>query len=98
MATRALPWLLLPLLLGGCEAADAYHRPGTWRPEAANERNLRAMLVRPEELVRGTGEAGAQGATAAQAIERLRADRVKPLPDTGLARLVVVANGGGSGN
>ena len=54
------------------------------------------MAVIPAERVRGTGAAGATGFTAAGAIERLRADRVKPLPDTGVARIITVP--GGSGN
>ena len=90
--------LALPLLAAtaGCEIFDPYKREGTWRPTAANEQNLATMAVVPAERVHGTGAAGATGFTAAGAIERLRADRVKPLPDTGVARIITVP--GGSGN
>jgi hypothetical protein len=93
--------LALPLLLAsaGCEIFDPYSREGSWRPTGANEQNLATMAARPAERVRGTGAEGAMGATAAGAIDRLRADRVKPLPDTGIARIVTVPGGtAGSGN
>jgi hypothetical protein len=87
--------LLLPLLAtaAGCQALDPYRREGSWRPHGANEQNLAVMAVRPAERVRGTGAEGAAGFTAAAAIERLRTDRVKPLPDTGLARIVTIPGG-----
>ncbi|TDH59608.1 hypothetical protein E2C06_26555 [Dankookia rubra] len=87
--------LALPLLAAtGCAQFDPYRREGTWRPSAANEQNLATMAVAPAERVRGTGAAGAMGFTAAGAIERLQADRVKPLPDTGVARIITVPGGG----
>lgn len=90
--------LALPLLAttGGCEPLDPYRRTGAWRPAGVNEQNLATMAVIPAERVRGTGAPGATGATAAGAVERLRADRLKPLPDTGIARIITVP--GGSGN
>ena len=90
--------LALPLLAAtaGCEIFDPYQRAGTWRPSAANEQNLATMAVIPAERVHGTGAAGATGFTAAGAIERLRADQVKPLPDTGMARIITVPGGGGN--
>ena len=96
MRTRLL--LALPLLLvtAGCDLFDPYKRPGSWRPSAANEQNLATMAVNPAERVRGTGAVGASGAAATGAIDRLRADKVKPLPDTGLARIVTIPNGGGN--
>jgi hypothetical protein len=96
MRTRLL--LALPLLAAtaGCDAFNPYKRAGSWRPAAVNEQNLATMAVNPPELVRGTGASGAAGFTATGAIERLRADRVKPLPDTGLARIITVPGGGGN--
>jgi hypothetical protein len=90
--------LTLPLLLAtaGCAAFDPYRREGTWRPTGANEQNLAIMAVQPAERVRGAGATGASGATAAAAIDRLRADRVKSLPDTGLARIITVPSGSGN--
>ncbi|MEN0076018.1 MAG: hypothetical protein AAGC69_16640 [Paracraurococcus sp.] len=91
--------LLLSALaaLAGCHALDPYAGEGRWRPAGVNEQNLAVMLVHPEERVQGTGGGAAAGTTAAAAIERLRADKVKPLPDSGLARIVTVPNGS-SGN
>jgi hypothetical protein len=96
MRTRLL--LALPLLAAtaGCDIFDPYKRAGSWRPSGANEQNLATMAVIPAERVQGTGAAGAAGFTAAGAIDRLRADRVKPLPDTGVARIVTVPGGGGN--
>ncbi|RAI59354.1 hypothetical protein [Roseicella frigidaeris] len=90
--------LVLPVLasLAGCQALDPYTNEGRWRPGGANEQNLAVMLVHPEERIQGTGSTAA-GTTAVAAIERLRADKLKPLPDSGLARIVTVPNGA-SGN
>lgn len=89
--------LLLPLLvMPGCDAFDPYKRDGNWRPAQVNAGNLAALVVNPDELRRGTGATGAVGFTAAGAIDRLRADRVKPLPDTGIARIIAVPGGGGN--
>ncbi|MDO9709135.1 hypothetical protein [Paracraurococcus lichenis] len=96
---RYIP-LLLPLLAtAACDALDPYKREGNWRPAQVNEANLAVMVANPAELRRGTGAPGTAGFVATGAIERLRADRVKPLPDTGLARIITVPSGNsGSGN
>lgn len=86
--------LLLLLSLAACAFTDPYERPGTWRPTGANEANLRAMLAEPAHLQRGVAATGMDGAQAAAAIERLRQDKVKPLPASAVAR---VANAGGAG-
>ena len=39
---------------------DPYRREGTWRPNGANEANLRAMVVSPSDLVRGVWSVGRQ--------------------------------------
>src|SRR4051812_39736288 len=98
MRIRLLLALLLLAATAGCGIFDPYQRAGTWRPSAANEQNLATMAAQPAERVRGTGAQGASGAAATGAIERLRADRVKPLPDTGLARIVTVPSGSQGGN
>lgn len=87
--------ILILALLGGC-VADPYEVPGTWRPLGANEQNLRAMAARPADVLGGGGDLRADGQRAGNAVERWRADRVKPLPDSGVARLVPVASGGGN--
>lgn len=81
---------LLPILLlsAGCGGiGDPYRREGTWRPSGANEHNLRAMLVEPRDIVEGRGEHGAEGQRAAEAVERLRTDRVRALPASGIAEI-----------
>lgn len=90
--------LSLPLLAASCAAIDPYTRPGVWRPVGANESNLAVMAVRPAERVRGSAEAGVAGLAASTAVERLRTDRVRTLPDSGLARIVTIPSGGGGGN
>lgn len=81
-------FLVLPLLLAACaEDIDPYAREGTWRPSGVNERNLRVMVAIPTEILRGTGATGADGQAAAEAVARLRTDRVRPLPDVGIMRL-----------
>lgn len=81
--------LLLAVLLSGCayDPFDPYQVPGTWRPTGANEQNLRVMLARPTDALGGRGDPGSDGQRAAAAVERLRADNVKPLPESGVAKL-----------
>ena len=50
MMARFTLLLVLPLL-AGCDATDPYLRAGAWHPSQANQDNLRAMVVRPGELV-----------------------------------------------
>ncbi len=92
--TRAVA-LLLPLLVAvaGCNQIDPYTRPGNWRPNGANDSNLRAMVAVPADLAVATPASPADGHLAAAALNRLRNDQVKSLPDTGLAQIVVVGSG-----
>ncbi len=93
--TPAKPGMLLLLLaVAGCAATDPYLREGVWRPTGANDHNLRAMIVVPAELARGTGVTTAEGPTAVDAVERLRGDRVRRLPPSGVAEITF---GGGTG-
>lgn len=87
--------LLLPtlLLLSGCNQIDPYTRDGTWRPTGANEANLRAMVAVPADLVTATPASPADGTLAAAALNRLRHDLVRPLPDSGAAQFVTVSSG-----
>jgi hypothetical protein len=71
----------LVALLSGCNALEPYDRADTWHPTGANEANLAAMAVNPADLAHGRGTTASDGTTAAAAIDRLRHDRVKPLPD-----------------
>jgi hypothetical protein len=88
---RALPALLLPLLLAACGGGlgDSYARPYTWAPGHVNESTLQAMVADPRDLVTGRSVTSVPSQGAALAVARLRADRVKPLPDSGLAKLAI---------
>ena len=86
---------ILPILLAGlasCSAFDPLERPDLWRPAGSNEANLAAMVAHPSDLIIGVDEPGGNGQLAAAAVERLRRDRVKPLPDSGLAKINVTGS------
>ncbi len=85
--------LLLPLLLAlaGCNQIDPYTREGVWRPNGANAANLRAMVAVPADLVAARPAAPADGALAADALNRLRQDRLRPLPDSAVAQVVPIS-------
>ena len=80
----------------GCGVIDPYQRAGTWRPNNANEDNLRAMVAVPSDLVRGVSASEGTGQQAAAALDRLRNDKVRKLPDSGLAQVTPVSTGSGS--
>lgn len=84
--------------LFGCEgtAGDPNSRYRTWMPEHNNDTNLQAMIANPTDLQRGHGDGAALAATAANAIDRLRADKVKPLPSSDISD-VKVGNSGAAG-
>lgn len=80
---RPLPLIALcalPLLVGCADLVDPHQREGSWRPSGVNDFNLRVMVANPREIVVGTGDAGSDGQAAADAVDRLRTDRVRPLP------------------
>ncbi len=96
------PLLVLPFLalglLSGCAMIDPYQRPGVWRPMGANEMNFELQVNRASDLVkgRGTDEIDAQSAVAA--IERMRTDKMKPLPSASASGKAggSTSSGGGS--
>ena len=77
---RAAALLALAALLPGCDATDPYKREGMWHPMGANATNFAMQVARPSDLLIGRGSAGSDGDTAAQAVDRLRQNKVKPLP------------------
>jgi hypothetical protein len=94
--------VLLPL--GACTPDYPMDRPGTWSPPpvGANDANLRTMLVRPRDMIAGTGERNSTGAEAARPVRRLIAGKREPLPASGAALFQIQAGasaptGGGDG-
>jgi hypothetical protein len=85
--------LSLMVVLAGCDQIDPYRRAGAWRPSGANDSNLRAMVVVPSDLAVASHASPADGGLAAAALSRLRNDKVRPLPDSGLAQIVPVSSG-----
>jgi len=98
MTMTRIAALLLPLLvaLAGCNLTDPYIRAGNWRPNGANDANLRAMVAVPADLAVATPASPADGNQAAAAVARLRTDTVRPLLDSGLAEIIPIS-GGSSG-
>jgi len=89
--------LLLLFALAGCQMTDPYLRAGAWRPNGANEANLRAMVVMPADLVAAAPAGRADGDLAAAAVDWLHHDHVRALPDSGVAQIQVVGNGAAAG-
>jgi hypothetical protein len=85
--------LLLLLALTRCDAIDPYKRGGVWRPNGANDVNLRAMVLVPSDLALATPPAHDDGGLAAAAVLRLRHDNVKALPDSGVLQVTPVGSG-----
>jgi type IV pilus biogenesis protein CpaD/CtpE len=97
MLIRQLLCVIVLLFLVGCDAADPYLRDGVWRPNGANEADLRAMVASPSDLVRGVASHG-DGQQAAAALDRYRNDKVRPLPDSAIAKVVPVSSGAQQGS
>ncbi len=85
--------LLLLGALAGCAGIDPLTRPGAWHPIGSNDANLLVMIANPLDLVNGAASPGADGAIAAAAVARYHADKVKPLPDSGVAQVTAVGFG-----
>ena len=88
---------IVVLSLTGCDATDPYLKQGTWRPNGANDANLRAMVVSPSDLVRGVDSSQGDGRQAAAALDRLRNDKPRSLPDSGIAKVVPISSGSQGG-
>lgn len=90
--------LLLAGALAGCaNTLDPINREGAWRPGGVNDANLRAMIADPSHLSMGIGATTTAGPGAADAVDRLHRDRVRPLPETRLAPIGPAGGGGGGG-
>jgi hypothetical protein len=82
------------LTVAGCEEYDPLYRDGLWHPMHVNRTDLALMAANPAELVRGRGTPTADGQLAAAAVQRLHDNKVKKLPDAGLANIQVQSQGG----
>lgn len=85
--------IALLVLLGGCSSIDPYERQGVWRPLNANEANLRIHVADPAMLERGVDDHRSDGRVMAQAVDRYRHDRVRPLPASSVSRLQATGQG-----
>jgi hypothetical protein len=85
-------WLIVALLVAGCtyDMSDPYLRPGTWNPTGDNDKNLRAMVANPHDLVEGTGQGASAGAEAAAPVARLLAGKRYPLPQLNASGINIV--------
>jgi type IV pilus biogenesis protein CpaD/CtpE len=86
----------LPVLVGGCNRIDPFEKPGVWQPMGANDMNFELQVARPGDLAEGRGTTDSDGDTAAQAVDRLRHDKVKPLVAVGTQSGGGGSSGGGS--
>ena len=99
--------LTVAVTVAGCETAE-YDRQGTWKPTGANDQNLRAMLVRPQDEYAGTGASTARADSGARAVTRLLVDKRRPLLNVSVAHVgaggdapadsAVPSSGGGGGS
>ena len=71
--------LLILVALCGCSAMDPYAREGMWQPNGSNDLNLAAMVSNPRDLIAGHGDAALRPMQTTAAVDRLVADKAKPL-------------------
>jgi hypothetical protein len=94
---RIIAVVLLPL--AGCTPDYPMDKPGTWEPPAVsdNDRNLRVMLVNPQDLVGGTGEDTSAAAAAAPPVQRLLTGKRLELPASNAAEFQTTGSPGAGG-
>ncbi len=90
--------LTTALATTSCAISDPYAGPGSWRPNGSNDKNLRAMVADPQDLVTGVVDHRADGQVVAAAVARYRAGKVKELPDASASKIspISINNGGSS--
>lgn len=94
--SRSAALVLLCIALGGCAAAlDPFEREGTWRARHVNDANLRHMIADPAHLDRGVGDDRGRARQAADAIQRLEDDDLKPLPEVRTSPIGAAVGGRG---
>ena len=77
---RLMACAALLAVTAGCGTVDPFRQPGTWRPEAVNERNLAVSVVNPTDLLYGHGDPRPAPQMATNAVRRLVAGVPAPLP------------------
>jgi hypothetical protein len=93
---RAVTFLLLTL--AGCDRFDPLTRADLWHPMGANAQNIAAEVANPADLAEGReATRGDDGQLADAAVQRLRLNRLKPLPDSSTTEMHTQAASGGSG-
>lgn len=93
--------LLLLLTMAGCASSEQFERPGTWKlpptGQAANDANLRVMLVNPHDLVAGANEPASLGSEAVRPVELLLRGQRKKLPNVNAVQIGAEPGGGSGG-
>lgn len=75
--------LLLLLVVAACTPDHPFDKPGTWHLSdgySANDVNLRAMIVNPNDLIEGTGTKTALGSEASPPVRKLLTGHRAQLP------------------
>jgi hypothetical protein len=93
-------WRLTRLVLAlaaispaGCDTWNQYRRfpaggdAAIWRPTGVPNDDLNAMVAHPADLLAGRGTSTSDGDTGARAVDRLRHDRVTPLPVSSISNI-----------
>ena len=94
--------LFVLVSLGACTPDYPMDKEGTWSIPpttlGSNDKNLKAMIVNPQDLVAGTGEPNSKASEAAPAVDRLLTGRRTPLPASNAAVFQIQSQpGGGAG-
>ncbi len=92
---RLLAVFVLMLGVAGCDATDPYKRADVWRPAGVNDMNLELQVANTTDLRRGRGTDTIDGESAGAPIDRLRRDKPRALPQSGIS---AIGTAGGTGS
>ncbi|MBB2204796.1 hypothetical protein [Gluconacetobacter takamatsuzukensis] len=88
---------LLVAGLGGCSTMEPLDQPYSWRPLGANHANVVAEVERPGDLVSGRPLGPSDGHEAADAVQRLRDNKLRDLASTQTSDATSGGSSGGGG-